>query len=166
MKIDWKLIIPGILLLVVAFIALASLFFTSTKLHRGEPAPEFTLSDETGVSHSLSEYRGKNVLLVFSFSNCSACEEAYPYIVKAGSTRPELEIVIISSGLPQEISEMKIKYGIHYTFLTGLDTVKSSYDVKGAPQYVLVDKNGLVNATAIGLVEPAELDKFLEALQK
>jgi len=29
------------------------------------PAPDFTLKDETGKMHKLSDYRGKNVLLYF-----------------------------------------------------------------------------------------------------
>ncbi len=36
-----------------------------TKLSIGNKAPDFTLSDQTGKSHSLSDYRGKYVLLYF-----------------------------------------------------------------------------------------------------
>ena len=31
----------------------------------GQPAPDFTLPDETGASHTLSDYRGKPVVLFF-----------------------------------------------------------------------------------------------------
>lgn len=34
-------------------------------IHAGQPAPDFTLPDETGRSHTLSEYRGKPVVLFF-----------------------------------------------------------------------------------------------------
>jgi hypothetical protein len=34
-------------------------------LQEGEPAPDFTLNDLDGLSHSLSDYQGKVVLLAF-----------------------------------------------------------------------------------------------------
>jgi peroxiredoxin Q/BCP len=42
-------------------------FTTHAKLHVGSTAPEFTLPDENGVKHSLSEFlhQGKNVALLF-----------------------------------------------------------------------------------------------------
>jgi peroxiredoxin Q/BCP len=34
-------------------------------LNVGDPAPEFSVSDHTGKTQKLSDYRGKNVLLWF-----------------------------------------------------------------------------------------------------
>lgn len=34
-------------------------------LEIGSPAPDFTLPDQDGVNHSLSDYRGKKVILYF-----------------------------------------------------------------------------------------------------
>lgn len=34
-------------------------------LREGTPAPEFTVKDESGRSHSLTDYRGKKVILWF-----------------------------------------------------------------------------------------------------
>ena len=36
-----------------------------TMLKVGDPAPEFTVKDHTGATRSLSDYRGKNVVLWF-----------------------------------------------------------------------------------------------------
>ena len=35
------------------------------RLQIGQPAPDFTLSDHLGKEVTLSEFRGKNVVLVF-----------------------------------------------------------------------------------------------------
>lgn len=45
-------------------------------LHPGQPAPEFTLPDQDGVPVSLSDYRGRNVILFF-----------YPAAMTPGCTR-------------------------------------------------------------------------------
>ena len=38
---------------------------TATQLEAGAPAPGFRLSDSTGASHSLEDYRGRKVVLYF-----------------------------------------------------------------------------------------------------
>lgn len=43
-------------------------------------APEFTLTDQYGEEHSLSDYRGKIVFLNFWATWCPPCKEELPYI--------------------------------------------------------------------------------------
>ena len=43
----------------------------------GEPAPEFTATDTNGVEHSLSDFRGKNVVLEWSNHECPIVVKHY-----------------------------------------------------------------------------------------
>jgi peroxiredoxin len=45
---------------------------------KGEPAPDFTLRTFDGDSVSLSDYRGKPVVLNFWAAYCKACREEFP----------------------------------------------------------------------------------------
>jgi peroxiredoxin len=64
------------LALVVAGIAAFALAGTASAAARiNEPAPEFTLTDSNGNSHSLSDFRGKTVVLEWTNAEC-------PFVVK------------------------------------------------------------------------------------
>ena len=45
------------------------------KLEVGQPAPDFTATDTNGVEHSLSDFKGKNIVLEWSNHEC-------PFVVK------------------------------------------------------------------------------------
>ncbi|GAI45264.1 unnamed protein product, partial [marine sediment metagenome] len=49
----------------------------------GDKAPDFTLKNIDGESVSLSDFRGKPVLLVFTSVYCVECTEQMPYIEAA-----------------------------------------------------------------------------------
>lgn len=49
----------------------------------GNAAPEFTMKDINGKSLSLSDFRGKYVLLYFWASCCGPCRAEYPYLKNA-----------------------------------------------------------------------------------
>ncbi|MGD9408039.1 MAG: redoxin domain-containing protein, partial [Gammaproteobacteria bacterium] len=43
----------------------------------GQPAPEFTATDTKGVSHSLSDFRGKTVVLEWTNHDCPYVKKHY-----------------------------------------------------------------------------------------
>lgn len=49
----------------------------------GDKAPDFTLESIDGKSISISDFRGKTVLVVFTSVNCKECENQMPYIIEA-----------------------------------------------------------------------------------
>ena len=57
-------------------------------LPKGTPAPDFRLPRLDGGELSLSEYRGKKVLLVFSDPHCGPCDALMPELQKALGTSP------------------------------------------------------------------------------
>lgn len=64
------------LLLLAAVSSLAALVATSAQAATvGQPAPDFTLTDTNGVTHTLSQYRGQTVVLEWINHGC-------PFVVK------------------------------------------------------------------------------------
>lgn len=86
----------------------------------GEPAPDFTLADEGGRMHSLSDYRGKPVVLYFypkdDTPGCTkeACgfRDDYSAYEEAGAV-----ILGISPDTSKSHAKFKTKYELPFTLL-------------------------------------------------
>ena len=86
----------------------------------GEPAPEFTLADAEGQMHSLSDYRGKPVVLYFypkdDTPGCTkeACgfRDDYSAYEQAG-----VEILGVSPDTSESHAKFKTKYELPFTLL-------------------------------------------------
>ncbi len=102
-------------------------------LEVGTRAPEFTLPDQNGEMHSLSDYRGKKVILYFyprdNTPGCTrqACGfgELYPQFREKGA-----EVIGISKDTVASHKKFEEKFGLPFTLLS--DTEKEvilSYDV-------------------------------------
>ena len=74
----------------------------------GKPAPDFTLADLAGKEHKLSDYRGKNVLLVFWATWCPPCRREIPGLIELRKTVGEdkLAMLAISYITPYNTTEM------------------------------------------------------------
>ncbi len=140
-------------------------------LEVGTKAPDFTLPDQDGVLHSLSEYLGKKVILYFyprdNTAGCTkqACGfgELYPQFTEKGA-------VILGVSKDSDASHKKFqeKYHLPFTLLSDTEkTVLQAYDVwKEKKLYgkvsmgvvrstYLIDENGII-VKALGKVKPAE----------
>ncbi|MCR4805208.1 MAG: peroxiredoxin [Clostridia bacterium] len=102
-------------------------------LEIGTPAPDFTLPDQNGTPHSLSEYRGKRVILYFypkdMTSGCTkqACAfgELYPQFREKGAV-----VLGVSKDTVASHKRFEEQYGLPFTLLSDPDRqVIRAYDV-------------------------------------
>ncbi|MFA7484588.1 MAG: TlpA disulfide reductase family protein, partial [Phycisphaerae bacterium] len=61
----------------------------------GKEAPDFALADLNGRQHRLSDYRGKQVLLIFWATWCPPCRAEIPDLIKLRNRFSEDELVIL-----------------------------------------------------------------------
>ena len=102
-------------------------------LEIGTKAPDFTLPDQNGNMHSLSEYRGKKVILYFypkdNTAGCTkqACgfAERYPRFMEKGAV-----VLGISKDSVASHKKFEEKYGLPFTLLADPELVAiQAYDV-------------------------------------
>ena len=102
-------------------------------LATGTKAPEFSLPDQNGQMHSLSDYKGKKVILYFypkdNTSGCTkqACgfAERYPQFQEKGAV-----VLGISKDSVASHKKFEEKYGLPFTLLSDTEkTVIQAYDV-------------------------------------
>ena len=146
----------------------------------GTVAPDFTLPDQNGENHSLSDYRGQRVILYFypkdNTSGCTkqACNfgELYPQFREKGAV-----ILGVSKDSVASHKKFEQNYGLPFTLLSDVDkTVIQAYDVwKEKKNYgkvtlgvvrttYLIDETGVI-VRALDKVKAAENPaQMLEAL--
>ena len=115
-------------------------------LQLGQPAPDFTLNDPDGQSVSLSQFKGKVVLLDFWASWCSPCIADLETLRKIKKQVAAQPVVFLNISLDaneaawkQAIAKHEIK-GVHVRS----EQVSQAYNVSGIPRYYLVDPQGLI----------------------
>ena len=102
-------------------------------LEIGMQAPDFTLPDQNGEMHSLSDYRGSKVVLYFyprdNTAGCTkqACSfgELYPQFREQGAV-----VVGVSKDSVASHKRFEEKYGLPFTLLSDTEkAVLQAYDV-------------------------------------
>ena len=90
----------------------------------GQMAPDFTLTDENGESHTLSDYQGKTVLLYFyPKDNTSGCTTEACNFRDVYSAYQEADVVILGVSADDEDSHLKFKteHDLPFTLLADVD---------------------------------------------
>ena len=120
------------------------------------PAPDFTLTDQCGESHSLADYKGKIIFLNFWATWCPPCKAELPYIQELYEEYQSMEdpdVVFLGVTFPNTGNEKDVE-GIKafmdengYTFPVLMDTDASlmlPYYITAYPTTYLIDPEGNV----------------------
>jgi thiol-disulfide isomerase/thioredoxin len=130
----------------------------------------FTMTDIAGNDVSLSEFKGKVLLLDFWATWCGPCKVEIPHFIELQNKygKDGLQIVGISVDDPIDklepyAREMKINYPI----LQGLghEEVQDAYGpILGIPVNVLISRDGKICATHTGLTAKEVFEREIRAL--
>ena len=175
--------LAGMIVLVSALIAL--LFFwtpeasaqtaqpsveSTTIVKEGAQAPDFTVEMFDGTKVTLSELKGKVVLVNFWATWCPPCRNELARVEKEIIERfkgQEFVFLPISRGESKEkVAEFRNKMG--YTFPMGLDTTQAifkKYATNYIPRNFLVDREGKVVKASVGY-DDAEFAALVKLIEK
>ncbi len=122
------------------------------------PAYDFTLLDQNGKEHKLSEYKGKVVFLNFWATWCPPCIEEMPHIeelYKEYNLNKD-EVVILGVTGIRDQTEQEIKDFLdenNYTFPTVIDKtgeIFTNYNISSYPTTFMIDKDGKIYGYTVG----------------
>lgn len=139
-------------------------------------APDFKLKDLEGKTVSLSDYRGKIVVIDFWATWCAPCIAAFPAMEKAIKRHPEVAFLFVATQEKQEGAQERVYNFISendYPFYVLMDepvadsprkfVAASAYQVTGIPAKVVIDANGKQRFFSTGFATDMELINELEA---
>jgi cytochrome c biogenesis protein CcmG/thiol:disulfide interchange protein DsbE len=132
-------------------------------------APDFALKDISGAEVRLSGYRGRVVLLNFWASWCGPCNVEIPWFNEFENAYKERGFSVVGVSLDEGgwktvkpyIEQMKLRYRI----VIGDDSLARKYGgVDALPTTFLIDREGRIAASHIGLVGKAACEKEIAQL--
>jgi peroxiredoxin len=116
-------------------------------------APAFTLTDLEGKPVSLSEFRGKVVVLDFWATWCPPCKREIPDFVDLQKEYGSQGVQIVGIALdePDKVKAFARQNGMNYPVLLGTDDVSLRYGgIEGIPTTFIIDKSGKIVNTFEG----------------
>jgi len=117
----------------------------------GEPAPAFTLQDETGATHSLEQYRGKIVVLEWTNPQCPFVVRHYNAGTMAGlaeTAGDDMVYLAVNSShfnTPEDSAAWRAQHGLSYPTLQDApgDTGRA-YGARTTPHMYVIDAEGVL----------------------
>jgi thiol-disulfide isomerase/thioredoxin len=133
----------------------------------GKLAPDFTLTDLDGQTHKLSDYRGKEVMVVFWASWCGPCKMEVPHLKELRNALPQDKLAILAINMrepPAVVKDFVAAQGINYTVLLSADTLPAPYnEVKNIPSSFFVGADGRFKAATEGMVPANDAKALVQA---
>ena len=134
----------------------------------GAPATDFILLDLKGEGVSLSDLRGRAVMISFWATWCGPCRIELPHIVEVYEEYRDQGFEVLAVNVredPNRVRKYVEEAGLSFTVL--LDTrgqVSKQYFVRGIPTNVFVDRKGIVRAVHIGAMTERQLRDYVLGL--
>jgi thiol-disulfide isomerase/thioredoxin len=143
----------------------------------GEAEPELTLKDLNGNDVSLSDFKGKVVLVNFWATWCEPCRVEIPWLIEMQHKYADKGLVILGIALDDEGKKVvapfvaKERFDVNgqkepmdYKILIGNDDAADKFGgLFGYPTSILISKDGKQIKRITGIISPDELTKTIEA---
>ena len=159
--------IPGFLAILT--LLLAGCYSNSRPSHVGAVAPDFTVQD-SDRKVTLSDFRGKVVVLNFWATYCPPCIEETPSLVQLQQRLKDKGVTVV--GVSWDVDEQAYykflkEHNIDYLTVRDADQKSSGlYGTIKIPETYIIDRNGIVRRKFISAVDwnQPEIVDFLSKL--
>lgn len=150
------------LIVIVLFVAGAG-YFLSAKDSETKPAPAWSAQDLDGKTVSLSDLKGKVVILNFWATWCPPCVAEIPDFIDIAGKYQGKKVVVIGASVdsiqPSEVAAFARKKGMNYPIVMATPEMMESYGANvGVPVTVFIAPDGTIASTHLGMVDKAYLE--------
>lgn len=134
----------------------------------GATVPDVELAGLDGSRHRLSEFRGRRVLVNFWATWCGPCLKEMPALAQAQANADEKRAIVLGIAMddPGRVKAFLAQRPVNYPILIGRlaspsTTVQLGNVGELLPYSVLLDENGRVLATQLGVLDAPRLRRWL-----
>lgn len=117
-------------------------------------APDFSLQGEDGSTYTLSEMRGKVIVMNFWATWCPPCREEMPSMERLWSKVKNKNITVLGINVGEDadtIFEFNGQYPVSFPIPMDIDgKVIENYPVRGLPTTYIINPEGMATHRAVG----------------
>lgn len=127
----------------------------------GTKAPDFTINNVNGEAVSLSNFKGKNVILEMAQTTCGACIMTQPTATAFSEENPDVVVIQVFIDSTEAVNKFLKEHGGDHpetTLVDGYD-VFMEYQANSTPTLLFIDKDGMIRLTHIGSLTDMEVMK-------
>jgi thiol-disulfide isomerase/thioredoxin len=135
-----------------------------------EPAPVLSVTDIDGKKVRLSQYRGKVILLDFWAVDCGGCVIEIPWYVEFDKKYHDKGLRLVGIDMygesPAYIRPYMEKSHMQYPVAVGDDDIRKRFQAGELPKTMLIDREGRVAVSHIGIVDKTMFEHDIQELLK
>ena len=136
---------------------------------REKAAPSFTLKSVDGKTVSLSDYKGKAVLLNFWATWCGPCKLEMPWLIQMQNKYASKGFTVLGisedDGSTKEVSDFMAKMGVDYPVLMYNDQLNKAYGgIDYLPTSYYIGRDGKVIIESGGLISESEMEANIQKI--
>ena len=137
----------------------------------GNSAPSFMLKDVKGNNVSLSDFKGKVVVMDFWSTWCAWCKETTKELEKLHNNYKDRDVVFLGismdsgSNAEKKVMNFAQKHDLTYLMLIDDGSASKSYQVNKLPTTYILDKDHIIKQIYPGYL-PALGERIAETIEK
>lgn len=139
---------------------------------KGKFAPDFTLSTIDGQSVSLTDYKGKKVILNFWASWCPPCKVEMPHMQQYYQKYAKQDNVVIlaanlsyTDGSKDKVQQFVDSFDITFPILMmNNKKVVQLYDIISLPTTFIIDTDGRIQHKIVGPLDQKTIKEYVQGV--
>jgi len=134
----------------------------------GKQMPDFQVTDIKGKTQKLSDYRGKNVMIVFWATWCQPCMQEVPHLnaLREIIAEDKLAILAISNEDASLVKQTAEKKHMEYTVISNQEPMPEPFsNIKGIPTVFYIKPDGTLKIVTEGSSYLGEMKALIIAEQ-
>jgi peroxiredoxin len=138
----------------------------------GSKAVDFKWRDSLGLVHSLSEYKGRPVVLNFWATSCGFCVDEMPMLDKLQQDRKDIAVIGVSTDNTNHSFKTVLDFARehHISYQLVVDSTSSlsvnyialSSGAYALPETFIIGSDGQIQALLLGEQQRSMLDRYLK----
>lgn len=132
----------------------------------GATATDFSLSDLQGKKLSLTDYRGKVVLLDFWATWCAPCQEEIPHFVEMQNQYGSSGLQVVGISMDDDakpVQEFYRQHQLNYPVAVGDTKLAERFGgILGLPVTFVIDRQGRITKKFVGATDTSVIEKEIK----